>query len=543
MTAKPDRLSVNAAGIPEILRQVDRWLCWSWIWNKNAKKWDKPPLNASSGCNASSTDPSTWTTFNVAIAAHLKGDFDGIGFVLGEDKPSHVVFAGFDLDDCIDDEEAIDPGAAYLAKCLDSYAEISPSGNGIKVFARGHLPPRHRCSEKGKPFEIYDGGRYFTVTGRHLPWSPPSVNERTAELARLYDRLFPSRPNTSAGRSDRDTALAALNAIDDRRAADYSEWLLIGMALHSVADDLLDSWDAWSQRCPDKYVRGSCAEKWRGFRKSGVGLGSLIHWAREDGWKDIPTHLPRSSSPQPLAESNGTLRSDDDDPHMGDGLTEEDSAGPWALRLDRSNPLRYRLRSPIWAESSFLSDGFVLLNEKQIYSWSLIRQAASAQSGVYVPPDRKKKPVWDSCGRGPRLLQRLFRNMRQQEVGIDFDRVLSAVEYILDQARHSPLLTEENRVILTRRSLFRLEDGSVVFKPRSLAASAKKDAPGISYEDLREAAVRYGIPHRPDLGGKRTRFFLLTPSRISDIESEIRRHEPARPDEAEDSSHSVPPVP
>jgi len=514
-------MPVKEDGVPAELRMVDRWLCWSWSWN--GKKWDKPPLNASTGRNASSTDPSTWTTFSVAHAAHKRGDFDGIGFVLGEDRPTHVVFSGFDLDNCIDEDDEIDIGASFLANCLDSYAELSPSGLGVKVFCLGSLPPKHRCTEKDLPFEIYDGGRYFTVTGHHLPWSPATVNERTAELARLYDRLFPARSLNGRERSDRDKAIAALSGLDPRRAYSYNDWLLVGLSLHSVSTDLLSEWEDWSRKCPEKYTEGACAKKWQSFKKSGVGLGSLIHWAREDGWSDQPIRVHRPAVVHP--ESNGSTSAGD--PHMGDGITEEDGAGPWTLVLERSNPLRYRLRSPIWASSELLQDGFILLNEKQIYSWGLIRQAASAQSGVYVPPDRKKRPVWDGRG-GPRLLQRLFREMEENEVGMDFDRILSAAEYILDQGRHALLLSEDQNVTLRSRVIFQQEDGTIFFKPRGLAAHAKKDAPGISYEDLREAAVRYGSPARPRVGNFRGRFFSFSAVQIQSIDAEILQREPRR---------------
>ena len=48
---------------------------------------------------------------------------------------------------------------------------------------------------------------------------------------------------------------------------------------------MLAVWDEWSRLAPDKYTPGACAAKWRSFgRRGGLTLGSLIHWAREDGW-------------------------------------------------------------------------------------------------------------------------------------------------------------------------------------------------------------------------------------------------------------------
>jgi hypothetical protein len=85
-------------------------------------------------------------------------------------------------------------------------------------------------------------------------------------------------------------ALAALAGLSPGRADDYTSWLKVGMALHSVADDLLGAWDSWSKACPDKYQDGACAAKWGSFTRGagGIGLGSLVYWAKQDGWAPPP---------------------------------------------------------------------------------------------------------------------------------------------------------------------------------------------------------------------------------------------------------------
>ena len=55
-----------------------------------------------------------------------------------------------------------DDDAWDIIRALDSYTEISPSGTGIRIFARGKLPPGGR--KRGR-FEMYETGRYLTVTG------------------------------------------------------------------------------------------------------------------------------------------------------------------------------------------------------------------------------------------------------------------------------------------------------------------------------------------------------------------------------------------
>lgn len=81
------------------------------------------------------------------------------------------------LDGCVDPETGeVASWAAEVLDELDSYTEFSPSGRGLHVLARAELPPGGR--RKGR-VEMYDRGRFFTVTGRHLPGTPRGIEERT----------------------------------------------------------------------------------------------------------------------------------------------------------------------------------------------------------------------------------------------------------------------------------------------------------------------------------------------------------------------------
>ncbi|MES2360017.1 MAG: AAA family ATPase [Gemmatimonadota bacterium] len=58
----------------------------------------------------------------------------------------------------------------------------------MHAIARGFKPgPRSRIG----PLELYDSGRYFTVTGRHIAGTPLTVEVRTSEIAILYAKMFP----------------------------------------------------------------------------------------------------------------------------------------------------------------------------------------------------------------------------------------------------------------------------------------------------------------------------------------------------------------
>ena len=130
-----------------MLREIPRWVLWRWM--LRGGKWTKPPYQVG-GRLAKSTEPTTWSSFDETLAAY-SGDksFDGIGFVLTDTDD----IVGVDLDHCRDLEDGVvEPWAMDIIEQLDSYAEVSPSGTGIRVIAKGKLPPKGR--KKGN-FEIY----------------------------------------------------------------------------------------------------------------------------------------------------------------------------------------------------------------------------------------------------------------------------------------------------------------------------------------------------------------------------------------------------
>jgi len=86
----------------------------------------------------------------------------------------------------------------------------------------------------------------------------------------------------------------ALDAIDPD--CEYSEWLAIGMALHSLGDEYLNLWDSWSAG-GSKYQSGVCERKWRGFRSGTVSIGSLFHIAKQHGFNFPAKKIAKNYEP------------------------------------------------------------------------------------------------------------------------------------------------------------------------------------------------------------------------------------------------------
>src|SRR5215210_2689684 len=166
---------------PDELRTADQFVCWC----EEDRDGDitKVPYSVHGG-RASSTNPKTWAPFEAAIAYAEEHSMPGVGFVFTKDDP----YAGIDLDKCRNSETGeIDQWARKIVDALDSFAEISPSGTGLHIFVKATLPgPNNR---KG-PLEMYESGRYFTLTGEHLGGTPTGIHERQNVLERLYRHVF-----------------------------------------------------------------------------------------------------------------------------------------------------------------------------------------------------------------------------------------------------------------------------------------------------------------------------------------------------------------
>lgn len=185
-----------AEHIPAELRARPQWVDWKSIPQPDNPKPKKLPINPKTGKAASVTNPETWADFDTAVAAARHYRFcksaalpGGLGFVFTEADP----FAGIDLDHCRNPMTGeIAPCAQGIIDRLRSYTEVSPSGTGVKIFLRARLPEnaKHDAEYGTGSVEMYDSGRYFTVTGQHVSGTPVTVEDRQDELNALYDNVF-----------------------------------------------------------------------------------------------------------------------------------------------------------------------------------------------------------------------------------------------------------------------------------------------------------------------------------------------------------------
>lgn len=182
--------------VPLELVLRDQWVAWRYEHRAGEEKPTKVPYSpVQLGKRASSTDPATWASHELARTYAERAGLDGIGFVVSADDP----YTGIDLDHVRDAEiGAIEPWAQAIIARLDSYTEISPSGSGVHIFVKGALPTGGR--KKGQ-VEMYDTARFFTITGNPLAGTPPEIAHRHAEIEAIHLEVFGPQPSPN-GQSD-----------------------------------------------------------------------------------------------------------------------------------------------------------------------------------------------------------------------------------------------------------------------------------------------------------------------------------------------------
>lgn len=74
-----------------------------------------------------------------------------------------------------------------------TYCELSPSGTGLHCFFKGTLPDERKKKRTDLDIELYDTGRFMTVTGHTIGQSEICDDQET--INNIVERYFKSEPN------------------------------------------------------------------------------------------------------------------------------------------------------------------------------------------------------------------------------------------------------------------------------------------------------------------------------------------------------------
>ena len=149
------------------LKPLKQWVAYRLVWNEKKGKADKRPINPHDGTGAKANDPATWGTYDEAMSyaqrqGLIAGKSGGVGFEFGGG------YCGIDLDNVVQEDGRLKDFASEIVEVMGSYTEYSPSHKGLHILCKlsvsmSEFGTRRRNDEIG--LEMYDSGRFFTVTG------------------------------------------------------------------------------------------------------------------------------------------------------------------------------------------------------------------------------------------------------------------------------------------------------------------------------------------------------------------------------------------
>lgn len=315
--------------IPAELKALPNWVCWTAVPDERSHSGvSKKPVNALTGELAKSNDPTTWTTFDNAAKAAPK--YSGVGFMFG-----NCDYFGVDVDDVREDIGVYREGGESIVSefisTLESYAELSQSGNGIHIICRGHLPPHGR--RRGN-VEMYEDGRFFVMTGDILD-DVREIRDCTGSIKALHEKYIGGgcdpkpepRPVCEVPQTADELVRLACDSKNGERFRALYSGDISAYPSHSEADmafcSMLAFWTGCDSSKMDSIFRSSglMRDKWD-RKQSGSTYGILTIQRAIAGCSD-------TYSPDPSGGFSVKIRSAGEDPISVGG---EDEAAPAAFR-------------------------------------------------------------------------------------------------------------------------------------------------------------------------------------------------------------------
>ena len=180
---------------PSSLKVLPVWGLWRIEKDQNGRD-TKVPYSALYNGRSSSTDPETWTTYERARAKleERPDYYNGLSLAISEEHD--LVFV--DIDHCVDEEGHFSEIASeIIGLCSDQFVELSQSGTGVHVIAKGHIPRNFKNSKTG--VEMYSNKRYCAMTGDAIFQNEPRENQATIDA--IFERYKTSKTEIKPARS------------------------------------------------------------------------------------------------------------------------------------------------------------------------------------------------------------------------------------------------------------------------------------------------------------------------------------------------------
>jgi AAA domain/Primase C terminal 2 (PriCT-2) len=291
-----------ATRLPDELLARRNWILWKLV-PRPDKKPLKVPYYAKGGVRegkqGTESDIAKLATFGEAYAKFQSGKFAGLGFA--PTPGCGLVF--LDFDNCVTPAGVIDARIETL--CGGTYAEVSPSGTGVRAIFLGdvgnHKAPTtpDQCG-----VETFSSNGFVTITGNVMPstellgYDLQRVGDQlTRYLAKRFERsvtalgtrpmhagdnwLATQEPRLGLTVTDITKLLGALPP-----DASYPDWVRYGMAVHyetAASDEGFEAWHTWSTQGAKYVSRDECYAKWLSFGQADLAPVTARTLVKEAG--------------------------------------------------------------------------------------------------------------------------------------------------------------------------------------------------------------------------------------------------------------------
>lgn len=327
--------------IPDEMKAQNRWVCWRAVPDpKSHSGISKQPVNPRTGGMAKSNDASTWTDFDTAVSASV--DYAGIGFMFMDSG-----YIAIDIDDRPEELAAYRNGErdnifGQMHDALQTYAELSQSGNGVHFIGRGTLPDKD-FNNRSLGVEMYTGARFFVMTG-NLISEYPDICDITETVKPFYEQ-YRTAPKKKAENPPEQLPLPSGNMTADavierakrsRQGAKFSALYggdTSGYESPSEADmalcNMLAFWCQGDMQLMDEIFRSSglMREKWD-RKQSGTTYGAITLQKAVD---ELSVRYAKPSAPANRDDYSITIGSESEHPDAPKMYTFDDTGNAQRL--------------------------------------------------------------------------------------------------------------------------------------------------------------------------------------------------------------------